>query len=59
MIVLPTDENIQKAASIISAGGVVVFPTETVYGMGADLFHHFRELLCLGRFCETERDFML
>ncbi len=28
--------NIEKAAAIIRGGGLVVFPTETVYGLGAD-----------------------
>ena len=32
----PTGENIEKAASIIRGGGIVSFPTETVYGLGAD-----------------------
>ena len=27
---------IKEAAEIINRGGVVVFPTETVYGIGAD-----------------------
>lgn len=31
-----TDENIQKASELIRAGGLVAFPTETVYGLGAD-----------------------
>jgi L-threonylcarbamoyladenylate synthase len=35
MKVLPaTEENIEKAAAIIKKGGVVVYPTETVYGIG-------------------------
>jgi len=44
-LILKTDENdierdiIQKAAEIIKAGGTVVFPTETVYGIGADTFN--------------------
>lgn len=29
-------ENIARAAGIIKAGGLVVFPTETVYGLGAN-----------------------
>lgn len=29
-------ENITRAAGIIKAGGLVVFPTETVYGLGAN-----------------------
>lgn len=32
----PEPEKIQKAAEIIQAGGLVAFPTETVYGLGAD-----------------------
>ncbi|MBL9120200.1 MAG: threonylcarbamoyl-AMP synthase [Phycisphaerae bacterium] len=31
--------NIRKAASIIRDGGVVAFPTETVYGLGCDTFN--------------------
>jgi L-threonylcarbamoyladenylate synthase len=30
--------DIQKAAQIIRSGGLVVFPTETVYGLGANAF---------------------
>ncbi len=32
----PTDENIAACAEIIRSGGLVAFPTETVYGLGAD-----------------------
>ena len=32
----PESEKIQAAADIIRAGGLVAFPTETVYGLGAD-----------------------
>lgn len=32
-------ENIQEAAALIRKGGLVVFPTETVYGLGADAFN--------------------
>ncbi len=31
-----TEENIRRAAAIVKGGGVVAFPTETVYGLGAD-----------------------
>jgi L-threonylcarbamoyladenylate synthase len=30
---------IRRAASILREGGVVAFPTETVYGLGADAFN--------------------
>jgi len=33
------NDSIKKAASIIKNGGTVVFPTETVYGLGADAFN--------------------
>ena len=29
-------EDLKKAANIIKNGGLVLFPTETVYGIGAD-----------------------
>ncbi|HKG21485.1 MAG TPA: L-threonylcarbamoyladenylate synthase, partial [Blastocatellia bacterium] len=32
----PEEGAIARAASIIRAGGLVAFPTETVYGLGAD-----------------------
>jgi L-threonylcarbamoyladenylate synthase len=32
----PKDSIIQKAAEILRSGGLVAFPTETVYGLGAD-----------------------
>lgn len=30
------DASVARAAQIIRAGGLVAFPTETVYGLGAD-----------------------
>ncbi len=36
MVVPPTPENLVRAAQIIRGGGLVAFPTETVYGLGAD-----------------------
>ena len=35
-VVKATKDNIKSAAQIIKTGGVVVFPTETVYGLGCD-----------------------
>lgn len=32
----PTKEGILKAVELLKAGGIVAFPTETVYGMGCD-----------------------
>ncbi|HVY04531.1 MAG TPA: L-threonylcarbamoyladenylate synthase [Burkholderiales bacterium] len=33
---MATDEDIERAARILRSGGLVAFPTETVYGLGAD-----------------------
>ena len=33
------DESIRQAAEVLSGGGLVAFPTETVYGLGADAFN--------------------
>jgi len=38
-ILEPTTENIIKASEIIKSGGLVAFPTETVYGLGANGFN--------------------
>jgi L-threonylcarbamoyladenylate synthase len=35
MILAPTDDAIARAAEALRAGGLVCFPTETVYGLGA------------------------
>ena len=35
-IVAPTDIQIERAARVLREGGLVAFPTETVYGLGAD-----------------------
>lgn len=33
------EENIRQAAEVIKNGGLVAFPTETVYGLGADAYN--------------------
>lgn len=35
---MPCGKDIRKAAEIIRNGGIVVYPTETVYGIGANIF---------------------
>jgi len=30
------EESIRRAAALLAQGGLVAFPTETVYGLGAD-----------------------
>lgn len=36
LIAKPTDESLDRAAELILTGKLVAFPTETVYGLGAD-----------------------
>ena len=36
---LMSDENIDRACDVIKKGGLVAFPTETVYGLGADAYN--------------------
>jgi len=36
LIASPTDENIARAVAVLQQGGLAAFPTETVYGLGAD-----------------------
>ena len=38
-ILEPTKENITYAGRLLAEGGIVAFPTETVYGLGADAFN--------------------
>ena len=39
MIAQPTSQNINQAADIIQNGGLIAYPTETVYGLGADPYN--------------------
>jgi L-threonylcarbamoyladenylate synthase len=34
-----SEEDIRRAAAVLSGGGLVAFPTETVYGLGGDAFN--------------------
>ncbi len=45
------NQAIHRAAEIIRRGGIVAFPTETVYGLGADAFHP----LAVARIFEVKR----
>ena len=33
----PDSESIQKAAAVLRAGGIIIYPTDTVYGIGCDI----------------------
>jgi L-threonylcarbamoyladenylate synthase len=35
----PAPEGISKAAGVLSAGGILVFPTRSLYGLGVDAFN--------------------
>ena len=31
---------IQKAVDVLRNGGIIIYPTDTVYGIGCDIFNH-------------------
>lgn len=35
----PGDRQVQKAAEILQKGGIIIFPTDTVYGLGCDIYN--------------------
>jgi tRNA threonylcarbamoyl adenosine modification protein (Sua5/YciO/YrdC/YwlC family) len=35
----PGERQVQKAVEILNNGGVIIFPTDTVYGLGCDIFN--------------------
>lgn len=37
--VTPQQRLIQKAAEVIKQGGIIIYPTDTVYGLGCDIFN--------------------
>jgi len=46
-IVAATKESIDRAAEALAKGEIVAFPTETVYGLGANALTRRRSLRCL------------
>jgi tRNA threonylcarbamoyl adenosine modification protein (Sua5/YciO/YrdC/YwlC family) len=36
----PGQRQVQRAVEILRDGGVIIFPTDTVYGLGCDIFNH-------------------
>lgn len=36
----PGHRQVQKAVEILHKGGVIIFPTDTVYGLGCDVYNH-------------------
>jgi tRNA threonylcarbamoyl adenosine modification protein (Sua5/YciO/YrdC/YwlC family) len=35
----PGDRQVQKAVEILQEGGIIIFPTDTVYGLGCDIYN--------------------
>ncbi len=36
----PNPRHIQRVVEVLEKGGVIVYPTDTVYGLGCDIFNH-------------------
>ncbi len=36
----PAPKQIRQVVDVLKAGGIIIFPTDTVYGLGCDIYHH-------------------
>jgi tRNA threonylcarbamoyl adenosine modification protein (Sua5/YciO/YrdC/YwlC family) len=36
----PQDRNIQTITECLLSGGIIIYPTDTIYGLGCDIFQH-------------------
>jgi tRNA threonylcarbamoyl adenosine modification protein (Sua5/YciO/YrdC/YwlC family) len=36
----PQERHIQQVISILKQGGIIVYPTDTIYGLGCDIYQH-------------------
>jgi len=36
----PQERNIQTVTECLLAGGIIIYPTDTIYGLGCDIFQH-------------------
>jgi tRNA threonylcarbamoyl adenosine modification protein (Sua5/YciO/YrdC/YwlC family) len=36
----PQERNIQTITECLLSGGIIIYPTDTIYGLGCDIFHH-------------------
>lgn len=44
----PQERLIRQVVEILKSGGIIIYPTDTIYGLGCDIFHHKAiERICL------------
>ncbi len=36
----PQERLIKQVAEVLKNGGIIIYPTDTIYGLGCDIFHH-------------------
>lgn len=36
----PQERLLKQVAGILKKGGIIIYPTDTIYGLGCDIFHH-------------------
>ncbi|MCF8246141.1 MAG: threonylcarbamoyl-AMP synthase [Saprospiraceae bacterium] len=54
--VSPEPRKIKQAADVLRDGGIVIYPTDTVYGLGCDIFNHQAvEKVCKIRHLDPDR----
>src|SRR5690349_3849728 len=47
----PQPRQIQTVADTVQSGGVIIYPTDTLYGLGCDIFHQE----AIERICEIKK----
>ena len=48
--------HIQRAADVLRQGGVIVYPTDTIYGLGCDITNSRRLSACSASRAATKRN---
>ncbi len=52
----PEDRKIQRIVELLTQGGIIAYPTDTVYGLGCDIFNHSAvEKVCRLRGLDPQR----
>ena len=52
----PDERKIKQVVEVLSQGGIIIYPTDTVYGLGCDIYNHKAvERICRLRGLDPEK----
>src|SRR5918993_695080 len=52
----PQQRNISTIVNVLSKGGIIIYPTDTIYGLGCDIFQHKAvERICAIKKVDTQK----